>query len=106
MPLIVNVIKPLAKSVLISLALAAAATDTAIDKKIFGLGMTTIKCQMKNDVMKIVKFLEESGLLIKGISETIKNEGKEQKRGFLNMLLCILGASLLGNLLTGKGVKR
>ena len=92
MPLIGNVIKPLAKSVLISLALtAAAATDTAIGKKIFGLGMTTIKSQMKNDTMKIVKSLEESGLLIKGISETIKNEGKEQKGGFLNMLLCILG---------------
>ena len=55
-----------------------------------------------NDIMKIVKSLEESGLLIKGVSETIKNEAKEQKEGFVEMLLGTLGASLLGNLLTGK----
>ena len=53
--------------------------------------------------MKVVKSLEESVLLIKGISETIRNKAKEQKRGFLAMLLDTLGASLLGNLLTGKG---
>ena len=56
-----------------------------------------------NDIMKIVKSLEESGFLIKGISETFKNEAKEQKEGFLSMLLGTLGANLLGNLLTGKG---
>ena len=56
-----------------------------------------------NDIMKIVKCLEESGLLIKGIRETIKNETKEQKGGFLGMFLETLGASLLGNLLIGKG---
>ena len=56
--------------------------------------------------MKIVKSLEESGLLIKTVSETIKNEAKEQKRGFLRMLLGTLGASLLGNLVTGKGAIR
>ena len=55
-----------------------------------------------NDIMKIVKSLEESGLLIKGVSEAIKNEAKEQKGGFVEMLLGTLGASLLGNLLTGK----
>ena len=55
-----------------------------------------------NDIMKIVKSLEESGLLIKGASEAIKNEAKEQKGGFVEMLLGTLGASLLGNLLTGK----
>ena len=55
-----------------------------------------------NDIMKIIKSLEEYGLLIKGVSETIKNEAKEQKGGFLGMLLGTLGASLLGNLLTGK----
>ena len=55
-----------------------------------------------SDIMKIVKSLEESGLLIKRVSETIKNEAEEQKRGFLGMLLGTLGASLLGNLLTGK----
>ena len=51
--------------------------------------------------MKTVKFLEESGLFIKGISDTIKNKAKEKKGGFLSMLLGTLGASLLGNLLTG-----
>ena len=56
--------------------------------------------------MKIVKSLEESGLLIKTVSETIKNEAKEQKQGFLRMLLGTLGASLLGNLVTGKGAIR
>ena len=56
------------------------------------------------DVIKIVKSLEDSGLLIKGVSETIKNEAREQKGGFIGMLLDILGASLLENLLTGNGV--
>ena len=55
------------------------------------------------DIMKIVKSLQESALLIKDVSETIKNEAKDQKEGFLGMLLGILGASLLGNLLTGRG---
>ena len=58
------------------------------------------------DIMKIVKSLGEFGLLIKGIGETIKNEAKEQKSRFLSILLGTLGASLLGNLLTGKGVMR
>ena len=57
-----------------------------------------------NDIMKIVKSLEDSGLLIKGVSETIQNVAKEQKGGFLEMLLGTLGASLLGNLLNVKGV--
>ena len=56
-------------------------------------------------IIKRVKYLEESGLLIKGVSKTIKNEAKEQKGGFLNILLYTLGATLLGNLSTGKGVK-
>ena len=56
-----------------------------------------------NDIMKINNFLEKSGLLIKNGSETIKNEAKEQKLGFLVMLLGTLGASLLGSPLTGKG---
>ena len=54
-------------------------------------------------IMKIVKSLEDSGLLLKGVSETIQNEGKEQKGGFLVVFLGTLGASLLGNMLTGKG---
>ena len=55
------------------------------------------------DIMKIVKSLEESELLIKGFSETFKNEAKEQKGEFLGMLFGPLGASLLGNLLTSQG---
>ena len=56
------------------------------------------------DIIKIVKSLEDSGLLLKGVTETVQNEVKEQKGGFLSMLLGTLGASLLGNLLTGKGI--
>ena len=98
--LIGNVLKLLSKSVLILLELtvAASATDAAIHKKMFGCGTN----EEMNDVMKIIKSLEESGLLIKGV----KNEAKEQKGGFLGMLLGTLGASLLGNLLTGKGTIR
>ena len=59
-----------------------------------------------DDVMKIIKTLEDSGILLKGVTETIKNETKEQKRGFLSMLLDTLGSSLLGNLLSEKGVIR
>ena len=58
------------------------------------------------DILKIVKYLDNSGLLLKGVSETIKDEAKEQKGGFLSMLLGTLGASLLGNILAGKGVMR
>ena len=57
------------------------------------------------DILKIIKSLEDSGFLIKGVSEAIQNEAKEQKGGFLSMLLGTLGASLLGNMLTGRGVK-
>ena len=56
-----------------------------------------------NDILKIIKSLEDASLLIKGISKTVQNEAKG---GFLSMLLGTQGASLLGNLLTGKGVKR
>ena len=60
-----------------------------------------------NDIMKIIEALENSGILLKGISKTIENETKEQRGGFLSMLLGTLGASLLGNLLTGgKGIMR
>ena len=69
------------------------------------LGLT-ISNEETNYIIKIVKSLEESGLLIKGVSETIKNEAKEQKAGFLGMFLGTLGASLLGNLLSGKGTIR
>ena len=66
----------------------------------------TISNEEMNDIMKIVTYLEESSLLIKEVSETIKNEAKEQKRVLLGMLLIILGASLLRNLLTDKGLIR
>ena len=58
------------------------------------------------DIIKIVKPLEDSNLLLKGVTETVQNEVKEQKGGFLSMLLGTLGASLLGNLLTGRGIHR
>ena len=58
------------------------------------------------NIVKIVKSLEDSGLLLKGVTETVQNEVKEQKGGFLSTLLGTLGASLLGNLLTGKGIYR
>ena len=71
----------------------------------FGSGVTTliISNEKMNDIMEIMKSHEEFGLFIKSVSETIKNVLKEQKGGFLGMVLGILGASLLGNLLTGKG---
>ena len=86
----------------------ASATDAAIHKKMLEYGFTTliISNEEMNDILNIVKSLEESGLLIEGISETIKNEAKEQKGGFLRMLSGTLRASLLGNLLTGKGTIR
>ena len=82
MPLIGNLLKPLAKRVLISLeftAAAAAATGAAIYKKGFGSGMTPliISNEEMNDIMKIIKSLEKYGLLLKGISETSKIEAKE-----------------------------
>ena len=60
-----------------------------------------------NDIMKVIEALENSGILLKGVSKTVENENKEQRGGFLSMLLGTLGASLLGNLLTGgKGIVR
>ena len=106
LPLIGNELKPLSESVLTLLGLttAASATDVAIHEKIFESGTTTLinSNEEKNDIMKIVKLLEEFGLLIRGVSETIKNEPKEQNGGFFGMLLGPLAASLLGNLLEGK----
>ena len=58
------------------------------------------------DIIKIVKFLEDSGLLLKGVTEKVQTEVKEQRGRFLSMLLRTLGASLLGNLLTRKGIYR
>ena len=105
LPLVKNVIKPLAKSILIPLGLTAAASaaDAGIHKKILGSGNTTliISNNEMEDLIKIVKSREDSGLLLKGVTEADQNEVKEQKEGFLSMLL---GTSrLLGNLLTGRG---
>ena len=95
---------PLAKNVLAPLGLTAAmsAIDRSVQKKIHGSGVKLIfEQEDMNDVMKIIKALENSGILLMGVSKAIKNETKEQKGGFLSMLLGTLGASLLGNLLTG-----
>ena len=109
LPLMTNILKPLAKSVLIPLGLtaAAAATDAAIQKKIFESGMTTLiisNDKMDNVKCQIVTSLEGAGLLIKGVSEKMKNEAKEQKEWFLGVLLRTFGAGLLGTLLKCKGV--
>ena len=110
LPSIGNVLRPLAKSVLIPLGLTATAlaTDAAIHKKMFGSGNTTliISNEEMNDIMKIIKSVKESGLLISSVSETVKNEAKEKKSGFLSMVLGTLGASLLGNLLIAKDTNR
>ena len=58
------------------------------------------------DIIKLVKSLEDSSLLPEGVSETIQNEAKELRGGFLSMLLGTLGASLLGNILAGRGINR
>ena len=116
LPLIKIVIKPLAKSVLIPLGLTAAASaaDAGIHKKILGSGHNNTTLVISNDemddILKIVKSLEDSNVFLKGVSETIQHEAKEQRGGFLSMLLGTLGASLLGDVLSkglsGKGVIR
>ena len=111
LPLIKNVIKPLTKSVLILLGLTAAASaaDTGMHNKILGLGKRTtliISNDEMEDIIETAKSLEDSGLLPEIVSETIQNEVKEQKGGFLSMLLGTLGASLLENILAGKVINR
>ena len=112
-----SVIKPLAKSVLIPLGLTAAASaaDAGIHKKILGSGHnnnTTLimSNDEMDDILKIVTSLEDSGVLLKGVDETIQHEAREQRGGFLSMLLGTLGASLLGDILSkglsGKSVIR
>ena len=109
LPLIKNVIKPLAKSVLnpLGLTVAASAAVQVYVKKMLGSGTTTLITSSEeiNDIIKIVQALEEFHILLKGVTRTIENDIKMQKGGFL-MLLSTLGASLLGNLLTGKGIAR
>ena len=116
LPLMKNLLKPLAKNLLI-LTAAETAPDTVIHKEMFGYGcrpsdsaprMTTLIINNKevNDIMKIVKSLEKPGLIIKGVNETVKNKVKEQKGRFIGMLLGTLGARLLGDLLKDKGIIR
>ena len=102
--LLMKVAIPLAKNVLVQLGITAAtsAIDAGIQKKIYGSGTTTLIIlpnEEMNDTMKIVQALEDSNILLKGVTKTSKNETKEQKGGLLSMLLGTLGASLLGNLL-------
>ena len=109
LPLMKNVIKPLVKSVLIPLGLTAAASaaDAGTHKNILGSGhnnnRTTLIISNNEikDIIKIVKSHEDSGVLLEGVTETVQNEVKEQKGGFLSLLLGTLGAILLGNTLTG-----
>ena len=76
--------------------------DGGIQTKIHGSAVKLIiEQEAMNDIMKIIEALENSGILLKGVSKTIENETKEPRGGFLSMLLGTLGASLLGNLLTG-----
>ena len=105
LPLLKSVIKPLG---LLGLTAASSVIDAGVQKKIYGSGKTTliISNEEMNDRMKIVQALEDSNILLKGMTKTIKNETKEQKGGFLSMLLGTLGASLLGDLLLGKSRRR
>ena len=106
---LMKVAMPLAKNVLAPLGLTAAmsAIDGSIQKKIHGSGVKLIiEQEDMNDIMETIEALENS-VTLKGVTKTIENETKEQRGGFLGMLLGTLGASLLGNLLTGgKGMIR
>ena len=101
---------PLAKNILAPLGTTAGASaiDAGIRKKICGSGTTAlmISNEEMNDILKIVQALEDSNILLKAITKTIKNETKEQKGGFLEMILGTLGATLSGNMLSGKVLVR
>ena len=104
-PLTKYVLAPLGKTA------AASALNAGIQnkkQKNHGSGTTTltISNEEMNDTMKIIQALEDSNILFKGVTKTIKDETKEQNGGFLSMLLGTLGASLLGNLFAGKGIAR
>ena len=83
----------------LGLTAAASAADVGIQKKILGSGTTTLitSNEEMNDRIKLVQALEDLRILLKGVTETIENETKSQRGGFLSMLLGTLGASLLGN---------
>ena len=111
-PLMGNVLTPLAKNLLLQLGLLVRklAADVAIQKKSYGSGhLSEILVKKREetwDIMKRAESLEESGILVKGIRETVKNENNQQKWGFLPMLLGALAAGTLGNELAGRGVTR
>ena len=106
---LMKVVIPLAKNVLAPLGITAdaSAIDAGIQNKIHGSGTTTliISNEEMTDIMKIVQAVEDSKILWKGVTKTIKIETKEQKGGFLSMLICTLGVSLLGNI-AWKGIVR
>ena len=106
---LMKVAAPLAKNILASLGITAAASaiDAGIKKK-HGSGTTTLIISNKemNDIMKIIQALEDCNILLKVVTKTSKSETKEQKGGFLSILLGTLGASLLGNMSAGKGIIR
>ena len=107
---LMKVTVPLAKNILAPLGITAAASviDVEIQKKIHSSGTIVLIISNKemSGIMKIVQALEDSNVLLKGVTKTIKNKIKEQKEGFLSILLDTLGASLLGNILAGKGILR
>ena len=106
---LMKVAMPLAKNVIAPLDLTAAmsAIDGSIQKKIIGDRIKlVIEQEDMNDIIKIIEALENSGILLKGVTKTIENETKEQRGGFLSMLIGTLGASFLGNILSGKGLVR
>ena len=100
----------MAKNILTPLGITAAtsAVDAGTQKKMHGPGTTTliISNEEINNIMVTIQALEDSNVLLKGVTKTIKNETKEQKEGFLSMLLGTPWASLLGNSLLGKGIIR
>ena len=97
--LAINILGP------IGITAAASVIEAGIQKKNHGSGVTTliISNEVMNDIMKIVQVVEDSNVLQKGVTKTIKNETIEQKGGFLSMSFGTPGASLLENLLTVNG---
>ena len=98
-----NILAPL------GITAAASAIDAGIQKKIHGSGRPSstsliISNKEMNDIMKIAQALEDSNILLKVVTKTIKNKTIKLKGGFLSMLLSTLGARLLGNLLSGKRI--
>ena len=105
LPLLKSVIKTLS---MLGITAAASATNAAINKKILGSGTTTliVSNDEMEDISKIVKLLQDSGTVLKGVSDTIKDQTKHQRGRFLAMLLGTLGSALLTDILLGKKRQR